>query len=177
MGLVLMVGVTISKSLIQISVDGWSCVPSLLFTFVQAMVEVMKIIATSFNMSHAWAAIVSVPSLLSIPLLTHSFTGDYWTLMDKYRSISCGVTAPFSWVLVYTRFCLCPGRVCFPVLCKFWGSMVGLMVTSSKRVYAIPRSSPPRGCAPDMYLHRRYSNTVLSQSLWGLWVLVQQRFV
>ena len=29
----------LSKSLIQFSVDGWSCVPSLLFTWVQTMVE------------------------------------------------------------------------------------------------------------------------------------------
>ena len=32
----------------------------------------------------------------------------------------CGVTAPFSWVQVHTSFCLCPPRVYFPVLCKFW---------------------------------------------------------
>ena len=30
------------------------------------------------------------------------------------------VTAPFFWVPLCTRFCLCPPRVCFPVLCKFW---------------------------------------------------------
>ena len=35
-------------------------------------------------------------------------------------SISCGVTAPFSWILLGTRFCLCPPRVYFPVLYKFW---------------------------------------------------------
>ena len=40
--------------------------------------------------------------------------------MGMSGSVSCGVTAPFSWVLVCTRFCLCPPRVCFPVLCKFW---------------------------------------------------------
>ena len=28
-------------------------------------------------------------------------------------SVSCGVTAPYYWVLVYTRFCLCLPRVCF----------------------------------------------------------------
>ena len=33
----------LSNSLIQFSVDGWSCVPSLLFTWGQIMVEVMKI--------------------------------------------------------------------------------------------------------------------------------------
>ena len=46
-----------------------------------------------------------------------------WRLLDtqgKSGSVSCGVTDPFSWVLVHTRFCLCPPRVCFPVLCKFW---------------------------------------------------------
>ena len=32
-------GAMLSKSLIQFSVDGWSCVPSLLFTWVQTMVE------------------------------------------------------------------------------------------------------------------------------------------
>ena len=32
-----------TKSLIQFSVDGWGCVPSLLFTWGQTMVEVMKI--------------------------------------------------------------------------------------------------------------------------------------
>ena len=29
----------LSKSLIQLSVDGWSCVPSLLFTWDQTMVD------------------------------------------------------------------------------------------------------------------------------------------
>ena len=33
----------LGNSLIQFSVDGWSCVPSLLFTWGQIIVEVMKI--------------------------------------------------------------------------------------------------------------------------------------
>ena len=38
--------------------------------------------------------------------------------------VSCGVTAPFSWVLVHTRFCLCPPRVSVsPVLWKFWNQI------------------------------------------------------
>ena len=40
--------------------------------------------------------------------------------MGKSGSVSCGVTAPFPWILVHTRFCLCPPTVCFPILCKFW---------------------------------------------------------
>ena len=42
------------------------------------------------------------------------------TLTGKSGSVSCGVTVPFSWVLMHTNFCLCPPKVCFPVLCKFW---------------------------------------------------------
>ena len=54
--------------------------------------------------------------------------------------------------------------------------------TSSKRAYAIRRSAAPkplplRQSTADLFLHRRRSNTVLSQALWGLWVLVCTRFV
>ena len=54
----------------------------------------------------------------------------------------------YSLLLVHTSFCLCPPRVCFPVLCKFWHLYDGLMATSSKRVYAKPRSTAPRAPVP-----------------------------
>ena len=50
------------KSLIQLSVDWWSCVPFLLFTWDQTMVEVMKITVTSFKRSHACTATVPAPN-------------------------------------------------------------------------------------------------------------------
>ena len=50
-----------SKSLIQFYVEGWGCVPSLLFTWGQTMVEVMKIMVTSFKRSHAGTAAFSAP--------------------------------------------------------------------------------------------------------------------
>ena len=52
----------LTKSLIQFSVDGWICVSSLLFSWGQTMVEVMKIMATSFKRSHACTAILSAPN-------------------------------------------------------------------------------------------------------------------
>ena len=52
-------------------------------------------------------------------LSTHNSTRDSWTLTSKSGSVSCGVTAPFSWVLVHTMFCLYPPKVCFPSLWKF----------------------------------------------------------
>ena len=60
------------------------------------------------------------PQPCSRPPLTHASAGDSWTFPAKSGSVSCGVTAPFSWALVHTRFSLCPPRVYFPVLCKFW---------------------------------------------------------
>ena len=70
----------------------------------------------------------------------------------------------------------------FPVLCKFWRLCGGLMATSSKRAYAISRSTASRApplqqSTTDPYLFRRQPNTVLSQSLWGLWFLVCTRYV
>ena len=60
------------------------------------------------------------PQLCSRPPPTHTSTGVSWTLLGKSGSVYCGVTAPFPWILVHTRFCLCPPGVCFPILCKFW---------------------------------------------------------
>ena len=45
---------------------------------------------------------------------TRASTGDSRTLKGKSGSVSFGVTAPLSWVLVGTRFFLCHPRVCFP---------------------------------------------------------------
>ena len=62
MGLVLMGRAMLSKSFIQFSVDGQSCVPSLLFTWGQTMVEVMKIMEISFKRSHACTAVLTAPN-------------------------------------------------------------------------------------------------------------------
>ena len=51
----------VSKSLTQFSVDRWSCVPSLLFTWGLTIVEVMKIMVTSFRRSHACTVTLSAP--------------------------------------------------------------------------------------------------------------------
>ena len=71
---------------------------------------------TAFKRCHACTAPLSTPSQ---PPSTHTSTGDSWTLTGKSGAVSCGVTAPFSWVLVHTMFCLYPPKVCFPSLWKF----------------------------------------------------------
>ena len=45
------------------------------------------------------------------PLLTHISTGDPPTLAGSFDLISCGFTAPFVWVLVHAKFCLCSLRL------------------------------------------------------------------
>ena len=53
-------------------------------------------------------------------LPSHASTGGPPTLADSFDSVSCGVTAPFLWVLVHAKFCLCPPRLesLFPTV--FW---------------------------------------------------------
>ena len=79
------------------------------------MVEVMKIMVTSFKRSHAHTATLSAPNSaaghcqLMPPPETPGHSQELW-------SVSYVLTAPFSQVLVCPRFCLCPPRVCLKVL-------------------------------------------------------------
>ena len=59
------------------------------------------------------------PRPCSRPTLTHASSGDFWTLTGKSGSVSCGVTAPFSWVLVCTGFASAFQESVSSVLCKF----------------------------------------------------------
>ena len=85
----------------------------------ETMVDVMKIkVPPSKDPMHT--------SLHSLPPTPQQATLDsrlHKRVLDtpsKSGSVSCGVTAPFSWVLVHTSFCLYLPRVYFLVLCKFW---------------------------------------------------------
>ena len=107
------------------------------------MVEVVKLMATSFKRLMQ-ALLHSVPPTLQQAIPTHASARDSWTLKGKSGSVSCGVTAPFSWVLVHTRFCLCPPRVCFPVLCKFWwlsGGVNGNFLQEEEPEIKLPTSA------------------------------------
>ena len=106
------------------------------------MVEVMKIMVTSFKRAHAGTASLSVPNLAEAtynPRLCQRLLdphGQVWVSLF-------GVTAPFSWVLVHNVLFV-PSKSLFPPSCINSGSsMVRLMVTSSKRAYAIPMSAAP----------------------------------
>ena len=75
-----------------------------------------------------------------------------------------------------------PSKSLFPQSCVSSGSsMVGLMSNLLQEglchtQVCCTEPLPLRQSTTDLYLHRRHSNTVLSQFLWGLWVLVCTRF-
>ena len=119
LGLVLMGGAMLSKSLIQFSVDGRGCVLSLLFTWGQTVVEVMKIIATSCKRSHADTATFSTLK----PAAGHSWpTPPLETPGHSRESLGQFLL----WSFLSPGFWCTQGSVCAlqesvcQVLCKFW---------------------------------------------------------
>ena len=137
------------------------------------MVEVMKIMATSFKRSHPHTATLSAlspatghcqpTSLLETP--GHSQAGLGQSLVGSL------LLSPASWC---TQGSVSALQSLFPQSCVSSGSsMVGLMATSSKRAYAIPGSTAPRApplqqSTADSYLFRTHSNTVVSASVESL---------
>ena len=78
-----------------------------------------------------------------------------------------------------------PSKSLFPQACvSSGGSIVGLIVTSSKRAYATPRSAAPRAPAPAAghcwpvppQETLKHSKAGLAQSLWGLLVCTRLCF-
>ena len=94
----------LSKSLVRFSVDGWGCVPCLLFDLRPSYGgsnEENGSLLQKVPCTHCHS---QCPRPYSRPPSTHASSGDSWTLPGKSELVSCGVTAPFSWVLVHTRF-------------------------------------------------------------------------
>ena len=95
--LVLLGRAMLSKSLIQFSVDGWGCVPFLLFDLRPNYGGGNENNGDLLQKVPCMHCHTQCPRPCSRPPLTHTSTRDSWTLMGKSRSVSCGVTAPFSW--------------------------------------------------------------------------------
>ena len=145
------------------------------------MVEVMKIMGSSFRRSHAGTATLNAPNPAAghhrpTPLretpghsqasLGQSLVGLLLLLLGpgaqgSVRALQGSVS----------QSCVSSGD-----------SLMGLMATSSNRVMPYPgllhpEPLPLQQPTADLYLLRRHPNTVLAQSLWGLWVLVHTRYV
>ena len=141
LGLALLGMVMLSKSLIHFSVDGQGCVPSLFFVLRPNYGEGNEDNGDLLQKVPCTHCYTQCPQPCSRPLLTCTFTGDTQTLF--WLSL-CGVSG--SWC---TQDSVCALQGLFSQSCvSSGGSMVGLMATSSKRAYAIPRSAEPRAPAP-----------------------------
>ena len=163
----------LSKPLIQFSVDGQGCVPSLLFDLrpnYGGGNEDNGFVLLKVPCVHCYT---QCPQPCSRPPPTHTSIGD-----SGHSRASLGQSLVGSLLLSHGSWCAQGFVVTFKSLSlqscvSSGGSMVGLIATSSTTAYAIHRSAAPRAHAlrqstADLYLHRRHSNTVLAQSLLGL---------
>ena len=104
LGLVLMGGAMLSKSLIQFSIDGRGCVPSLLLDLRPKYGGGDENNGDLLQKVPCIHCCNECPRPCSGLLLTHASVRDSWTFTGKPGSIYFGVITPFSWVLVCTRF-------------------------------------------------------------------------
>ena len=65
LGLTLMGGAMLSKSLIQFSVDGWGCLSSLLFGLSQTMVGIMAVMVTFSKRTYVSTVVSRAPDPLT----------------------------------------------------------------------------------------------------------------
>ena len=102
----------LTKSLIQLSVVGRGCVPFLLFDL---RLNYGGVKEDNGDLLPKVQQTTQCPQICSRLPPSHTSARDSWILAGKSGSVSCGVTVHFSWVLVHTRFCLCPARVCLSI--------------------------------------------------------------
>ena len=120
----------------------------------------------------------------SRPPPTHASTGDSGHAQASLGQSLVGslLLYPGSWCTLGSVCAPPPPRVYFSVLCKFWqlfGGVNGDLLQESLCHTQVCSTQSPSlwHSTADSYFHRRCSNTVLSQSLWGTWVLVSTTFV
>ena len=125
LGLVLMGGAMLSKSLIQFSIKGRGCIPSLLFDLRPNYGGGNEDNGDLLQKVPCMHCYTQLPQPCIRPPLTHTSARDSLTLTGKSQSVSCGVTAlsPGSWC-AQVSVCAFPKSV--PQSClSSGGSMVG----------------------------------------------------
>ena len=119
------------KSLIQFSVDGWGCVPSLLFDLKPNYGGGNEDndggnkdnLLRKLPRRHCYT---QRPQPCSKPPPTHTSARDSWTLTGKSGPVSHWVTGSFLLGPGALKFLSVPSKSVSPVLCKFWGLYGGV---------------------------------------------------
>ena len=113
------------------------------------MVEVMKLMVTSLKMSHSHTATLNACNPEAghqQPMPPPEIPGHSCKCLGQFLVVSL-LFSPGSWC-AQVVVVVVPSKSLFPQSYESsGGSMVGLMATSSKRAYAIPRSTAPRAPA------------------------------
>ena len=107
----------------------------------------MKIMVTTFKRSHACPATHSAPKPVAghcRPTPPPEAPAHSWASLGQ-SLVGSLLLSPGT---LCTRFCCALQETISQSCVSSSSSMVGLMVTSSKRAYAIPKSASPRGPAP-----------------------------
>ena len=95
------------------------------------------------------ALLHSVPPTLHHATSDHASARDPWTFTGKSESVFLGGSLLLFLGPGAHKVLFVPSKSLLPQSCVSYGSsMVGFMVTSSKRAYAIPRSTASRATAP-----------------------------
>ena len=134
----------LSKSLIQFSIDGRGCVPSLLFDLRPNYGGGNEDNGDFFQKCPCRQCCMQCPQPCSRtrqPMVSPGILGHSQASLGQ-SLVGSPLLSPGSWCTQYS-VCALQESVS-PVLCKSWWLYVALMATSSERAYAIPRSTAPR---------------------------------
>ena len=126
---------------------GGAVFPPCCLTWGQTMVEVMKIMETSFERSHAWTATLGAPDSTAdhcLPTPLPETPGHSWASLGQslVRSLPF-LLGPGAQGSVYAH-----QESVSPVLCKFWQLYGGVNGNLLQEGFAIPRAAAPRVPAP-----------------------------
>ena len=163
---------------------GGAVFPPCYLTWGQTTVEVMKIKATSFKMFHACTATLSVPTPVAghhQPKPPPESPGYSQANLHQFLLGSL-LLFPGSW---WTQDFVCAlQESVFPVLCKFWqlyGGVNGDLLQKGLCHTQVCCTQTPCPCSSLLLTRTSTGDTqtqnTQTQPLWGLWVLVQTRFV